>query len=91
MNTKTLNKLFVILIVLIPILLSIIILMGEFEEKESDFDGLKEITGAMQTYEVSHENINLRYKHVRTSERFDDKFFEYLESIQESRDKTFFR
>ena len=91
MNIKILNKLFVAVIILILIFLAATIIIGVFEE-EKEFGGLKEITGASQTFEIIHKGQYIpQYVTIRSSERYDDKYFEYLESIQESRDKTFLR
>ncbi len=91
METKILNVLFVTLLVIMFIFLAAIILINVFEKEESKVSGLTDITGAMQSFEVSHETLSPQYANVKTSERFDDKYFEYLEHIQESRDKTFMK
>ncbi len=89
MKTKTLNILFLVLIAIMVILFLAIILISIFEKEESELGGLRDITGAVQSFEVYHGNP--QYISVRTSERYDDKYFDYLEHIQEIRDKTFFR
>ena len=91
MGTKILNRLFVAIIVLIMVLLIAIIPINIFEEEESNVGGLNDITGAMQSFEVSHGKTNFYQPTKRVSERYDDKYFEYLESIQKSGDKTFMR
>ena len=91
METKILNILFMILIVIMFIFLVAIILINIFEKEESKAGGLTDITGAMQSFEVSHGETNFYQPTKRVSERYDDKLFEYLEHIQEQRDKTFMR
>ena len=91
MDTKFLNILFVTVLMLILIFLAAIIVIGLFEEEEN-FGGLQESTGSTITFEVTHKGQYIpQYITTRSSERYDDKYFEYLESIQESRDKTFLR
>jgi hypothetical protein len=91
MKTKILDVLFVVLVEIMFILFVAIIMISVFETEESKVDGLEEITGAMQSYDVYHESLNLQYKNIKTTERYDDKYFGYLEDIQEARDKTFMR
>mgnify|MGYP001567975696 CR=1 FL=1 len=91
METKILNILFMVLIVIMFIFLAAIILINVFDKEDGKASGLTDITGAMQSFEVSHKTAGLQYANVKTSERFDDKYFEYLEHIQESRDKTFMK
>ena len=91
MDTKFLNVLFVTVIILILIFLAAIIVAGIFEDEEN-FGGLQEFTGSTITFEVTHKSQYIPYHlSIRRNERYDDKFFAYLESIQESRDKTFLR
>jgi hypothetical protein len=91
MKGKILNILFIALIVIMFVFLVAIILINIFEKEESEVGGLTDITGAMQSFEVSYETAGLQYISVKTPERFDDKYFDYLEKIQEARDKTFMR
>lgn len=91
MIVKILNLVFATLIVLILSLVAFIILISPFEGIENNSSGLQQITGTVQNYEVYHKNYNPYYIHIRKSERYDDKFLKYLDSIHESRDKTFFR
>ena len=60
-------------------------------EIDFDNDGINEITGAMQSFEVFHESPNIYYPTKKNTERYDEKLFEYLEHVQEQRDKTFMR
>ncbi len=90
METNILNILFLVLIVIMAIFLAAIMMIGIFNTEESEAGGLTDITGAMQSFEVYHE-AGQQYTSVKTSERYDDKYFEYLEHIKERRDKTFFR
>ena len=79
------------LFVIMIVFLTAIILINIFEKEESKVGGLKDITGVMHSFEVSHEEHNFHYPTKRVSERYDDKYFEYLESMHESRDKTFMK
>ena len=73
------------------ILFIAMIVVNILNEEENDAGNLLDITGAMQSFEVYHGISNSQYIHIRTSKKFDDKYFEYLENIQEARDKTFLR
>jgi len=89
---KILNYLFVAVIALILIFLGAIIIVGIFEEEKTDFGGLKEITGTMNTFEVSHgKSAYPPHYTTRDNDRYDEKFLDYLDGIQESRDNTFLR
>ena len=91
MDTKFLNVLFVTVLMLILIFLAAIIIFSIFEEEEN-FGGLQEFTGSTITFEVTHKGQYIpQHLSIRRHEKYDDKFFAYLESIQESRDKTFLR
>lgn len=68
-----------------------IVLINVFDKEESKASGLRDITGATQSFEVFNENSNPQYVNIRTSERYDDKYFEYLEHIKERRCETFLR
>ena len=85
---NTLNTTFVILLVITLILFTFYYIIIPTETKE-EFGGFKEITGAMQSFEVSHYKHNPYHPTKRVSERYDDKLFDYLEHIQGQRDKTF--
>lgn len=53
---------------------------------------INEISGSMKIYEIKHEGQYLpKHLTIVINKRFNDKFFEYLESKQESRRTTFFR
>lgn len=91
MKTKTLNYLILIILALIFIVIAAIVLIGIFEKTESEFGGLKEITGTTQTYEITLKSSSYKPEKDLTSERYDDMYLEYLDNKQESRDKTFFR
>lgn len=88
METKILNILFMILIVIMFIFLAAIILINVFDKEEGKARGLTDITGAMQSFEVSHGETNFYQPTKRVSERYDDK---YLEHIKERREKSFMR
>ena len=91
MKIKLLNILFVAVIVVMVIFFLALILVNMFSEEEREVGALKDITGTVQNFEVYHGTSNPQYVYVRTSEKFDDKYFEYLEHIEERRDKTFLR
>ena len=75
-----------LIIVNIAILLAVNIVDSEIENP------LNEISGAVKTFEVVHEGQYIpKHLTVVINKRFNDKFFEYLESKQESRRTTFFR
>ena len=79
-----------ILIIITLVLLSSITLIDGFETEEK-VDVLNAVTGEMQSFEVYHEISNIHYPTKKNTKRYDDKLFEYLEHIQEQRDKTFQR
>ncbi len=79
-----------ILIIITLVLLSSITLINGFETEEK-VDVLNAVTGEMQSFEVYHEISNIYYPTKKNTKRYDDKLFEYLEHIQEQRDKTFQR
>ena len=79
-----------ILIIITLVLLSSITLIDGFETEEK-VDVLNAVTGEMQSFEVYHEISNIYYPTKKNTKRYDDKLFEYLEHIQEQRDKTFQR
>ena len=89
MKTKTLETLFALLVVLVFVFLIALILVNESESK-TEFGGFKEITGSMQNFEVSASS-DQNYAPTKTSDRYDEKYLEYLDSIQKSRDNTFLR
>jgi hypothetical protein len=91
MKTKVLNNLFIALIVIMVILLIILVLVNIFEKEESKAGNLPDITGAMHSFEVSHGESNFCHPTKEVSERYDEKYFEYLEHMQEQRDKTFMK
>lgn len=69
-----------------------LILIDNYEDEEDEWcGGSKHFIGKMHSYEIYHKTPHTGYEMVRTSERYDDKFFEYLEGMQESRDKTFMK
>ena len=90
MKTNILELLFFVLIVLLLISLAALFLINELES-ESEFVDFKEITGAIQSYEIYHGTAHPKFINIRKSERYDDKYLEYLDNIQKSRAKTFLR
>ena len=89
MKTKTLKMLFVLLIVLVFVFFIALILVNETGQ-QNEFGGFKEITGSMQNFEVSASS-GQNYAPTKTSDRYDGKYLEYLDSIQKSRDDKFLR
>ena len=88
---KILNALFMTILISILIVVVVVILLDVFEE-ESDFGGLKEITGTPQAFEVFTEGQYIpKITTLRPSERYDDKYLSYLDHKQKRRDKTFLR
>ncbi|MAE42576.1 hypothetical protein CMO93_02290 [Candidatus Woesearchaeota archaeon] len=87
MNYKILNVLIYVILIFILVLLFILI---NIEENKAPIKQT-EINGSMQIFNVSNEKENTNYQPTKTSERYDDKYLEYLDNIQESRDKTFQR
>ena len=75
---NTLNTTFVILLVITLILFTFYYIINSIEIEE-DFGGIVEVTGAMQSYEVSHDSINFYHPTKKNTKRYDDKLFDYLE------------
>jgi|SRR3989338_10210297 len=89
MDTRMFIFLFIEITVFTLILLAgLFLIYGIEAEREA---GCIEFIGEMQSFEVSHETPGLQYANVKTSERFDDKYFKYLEHIKERRDESFMR
>ena len=88
---KILNILLVIIILLIIIFGVALVLFNKCDKEYNKWDRSKHFTGKMHSYDVYHKTPHSQYKIIKTSERYDDKYFEYLEHIQESRDKTFMK
>ena len=88
MNIRFLKTIFVILIVLFLIILALIVII---DEPEAEFGGFKEITGAVQTYEIANKLQYHNYNPTKTTDKYDKKYLAYLDSIEDSRDKTFMR
>ena len=91
MENMRLNTTFIVLLVITLILFTIYYIIFSIETEEKDYGGLKEITGKVQNFEVSHEETSFDEPTKKGSERYDDKLFDYLEHIQDRRDETFFR
>jgi competence protein ComGC len=93
---KFINILLLILVILVLIVVLTLYAINSVEV-ETGFDGLKEITGATQTFEVPHEKPSYGselYQQVLRAdqtEKYNKKYFSYLLSKQESRRDTFFR
>jgi|TARA_Y100000031_G_scaffold26962_2_gene29011 hypothetical protein len=91
MENIRLNKAFVMLLVITLILFTIYYIVITIETRAKDYGGLKEITGKVQSFEVSHGGVNFHQYNRKNAEKYDDRLFDYLERIQERRDKTFLR
>ena len=90
MRKIILNTLFIALLVLTLILVTLYYILDSIESKQK-LGGFKEITGTSHVFDVPHTQNYQPHKNFKTTEKYDDKFFAYLESIQDSRDKTFMR
>ena len=85
---NTLNTTFVILLAITLILFTFYYIINSTETEE-DFGRLVEVTGAMQSFEVSHDETNFYHPTKKNTERYNEKLFDYLEHIQEQRENTF--
>jgi len=88
---NTLNTTFIILLAITLILFTFYYIINSKEIGVNDYDGLIEITGEMQSFEVYHETSNIYYPTKKNTKRYDEKLLEYLDHIRESRDNTFLR
>ena len=86
MNIIFLKKIFVILIILFLIVLALLFI---FDSQKTEVNGFKEITGSMITYEVVDSSHS--YHPEKTDYEYNKKYLAYLDSVQNSRDKTFMR
>lgn len=87
MKTKTSTILIISIIILILIISIALLNVKNNETKLSETN----LTGSIETFEVSNEKQAINYQPTKTSERYDEKYLEYLDNIKESRDKTFQR
>ena len=81
--------LFALLVLLVFVFFIALILVNETEQNE-EFGGFKEITGSMQNFEVSTSS-DQNYAPTKSMDKYDEKYLEYLDSMQKSRDNTFLR
>ncbi|MEK6876454.1 MAG: hypothetical protein AABX63_03520 [Nanoarchaeota archaeon] len=91
MDNIRLNTTFVVVLVVTLILFTIYYIIFSIETEERDYGGLKEITGKVQSFEVSNNVVNSYQYSRKNAERYDNKLFAYKEDIQDRRDETFFR
>ena len=91
MGDLRLNTAFIVLLIITLILFTIYYIIISIETEERAYGGLKEITGKVQSFEVSHGEPDFYQYDRKNAERYDDKLFTYLEHIQDRRDETFFR
>ncbi len=69
-----------------------LILIDDYKEEQHGWcGGSNHFTGKMNNYDVYHKTPYSGYKMMKTTKMYDDKYFEYLEGMHESRDKTFMR
>ena len=90
MRGVALNTLFIILLTATLVLFTVYYILDS-AETEQEFGGFKEITGKVQSFEIFHNATDSYEPTKKTTERYDDKFFSYLESMQDSRDNTFMK
>ena len=90
MGGVALNTLFIILLAATLALFTVYYILDSAETAR-EFGGFEEITGKVQSFEITADEINLDGPAKKTTERYDNKFFKHLESIQASRDKTFMK
>jgi len=94
MRTKTLEILFG-LVILSTIIVFTAISVLERSERDIEFGGFKEITGSAgigtaQSFEIS-DDYAIKQEPTKTTDRYDEKYLEYLDSVKESRGDTFIR
>ena len=88
---KKLNILLLIIILLIIIFGLALISINSCEKGQSKWSKGKHFTGKMYSFKVSHDKMNFDYPAKKVSERYDNKYFDYLEGMHKSRDKTFMK
>ncbi len=84
------NTLLIALLILTLILFTLYYVLNSIESKQK-IGGFKEITGTSLVFEIPHAQNYHAFRHFKTTEKYDDKFFAYLGSMQNARDKTFMR
>ena len=82
-----LDTLFIILLSITLALFTVYYFVDSVEIEE--YFEVSEVTGAMQSFEVSHHKFYFHHPTKKNTKRYDDKLFDYLEHIQEQRDSTF--
>ena len=91
MRTKILTKTLIFLIIITIILFVALALVSLCEKKETKTFGYGG-TGHMERFIAYHGEVSQVYNPcLKTTERYDDKYFEYLENMQEQRDRTFMK
>ena len=90
MRGVALNTLFITLLAATLALFTVYYILDSAETAR-EFGGFDEITGKVQSFVISADETNLGGPAKKTTERYDNKFFKHLESIQASRDKTFMK
>ena len=94
MENIRLNTTFIVLLAITLVLFTIYFILFSIQAEVKDYGGLKEITGKVQSFEVSHGEADFYHFYQpakRNTERYDDKLYGYKAHIQERRDETFFR
>lgn len=87
MNTRTLEIIFGIIVLLIILLFAALSMVGS----GGDFGGMKEITGSMQTFEIPDQKEYNPMPTKENAQRYDDKLIEYKDHINQRRDDSFLR
>ena len=77
------------ILLVITLVLFTLYFMIDSVEIDLNNDEIIKITGTMQSFEVFHESSNNYYPTKKYTKRYNEKLFDYLEHIQEQRDKTF--
>jgi hypothetical protein len=77
------------LIILIAINIILLLFVNTIESIETVEDSVNSNDRVYKTYEITKAKHFAHNFNIRESERYDDKLFDYLEHIQDSRDKTF--
>ena len=84
------TTLLITLLVLTLVLFTLYYVLDSIES-EKKLGGFKEITGTSLVFDIPHAQNYPPFRNFKTTEKYDDKFFAYLESMQDARDKTFMR
>jgi len=89
MENKFLRMAALFIIIGIVSLIISISLVSLFDPENNQIQQKK--SGRMLTFEADNYAPQYQVNILETSKRFDNKYLEYLDSIKESRDNTFYR